>query len=106
MELREVTFKIKRNDGFEKEYTMRETIGEEDLAFIHQFTNPQNGAIDARSLWIKRFIRCLVLPKLSEAELKMLPNWELQGLMLKWMELNNPDMTSFLETSKEKDGIP
>ena len=102
MELQEKTFKIKNpNSNEEKTYIMREMVGEEDLAFQYQFTNPTNGSIQIRDLWIKRLSRTIVNPQMPETELRKLPSWEINYLITMWRLMNEPDPSSFLSNLEE-----
>lgn len=81
----------------EKEYTLREMNGEEDLAFVSEFTNPLTGKQNMKEIWIRRISRCLVNPKMTTAEVSALPAKELQTLIQAWMLMNEPDPVAFLE---------
>ena len=83
----------------EKSYTMREMIGEEDLAFQSEFLNPITNKINMRNLWMRRLSRCIVSPPMPESELVKLPAKELQTLTSAWSLMNEIDNTSFLELS-------
>lgn len=91
-ELLQKTFKIR-----EKTYVMKEMLGEEDLAFQQQFTNPQTTAINIRDLWFKRLSRTIITPPMSETDLKQLPAYEISALITQWRLINEPDPSSFLE---------
>lgn len=96
MELQQKTFTIR-----DKTYTMKEMLGEEDLAFQYQFTNPATGAVNIRDLWFKRLSRTVVSPTLSEAELRQLPSWEINSLITHWRLMNEPEPSNFLENSTD-----
>lgn len=81
----------------ETEYTLKEMIGEEDLAFISEFTNPITNKVNMRNLWMRRLSRCIISPSMPENELVKLPSKELQSLIMMWNTMNEPDTTSFLE---------
>lgn len=83
----------------ETEYTMREMKGEEDLAFMSEFTNPITNKLNLRSLWMRRLSRCIVSPTMSEAQLSQLSSKEFNTLMQVWNVMNEPDTASFLEFS-------
>lgn len=80
----------------EKEYVLREMSGEEDLAFMSQFTHPVSGKINMRDLWIKRLTRCVIKPSMSETDILQLSSKELATLRIWWNQMNEPDETDFL----------
>lgn len=91
-ELQQKTFKIR-----EKTFVMKEMLGEEDLAFQQQFTNPNTMAVNIRDLWFKRLSRTIISPQMSETELKQLTSYEIASLITQWRLMNEPEPSSFLE---------
>ena len=106
MELEEVRFKVKSPKGDKEfDYVMKEMAGEEDLAYQMQFTNPTTGSINVRNLWVRRLVRCIVSPPMTDTKLSALPAWHFQTLIRQWMLMNEPTMpeqASFLEDSKKE----
>lgn len=95
-ELQQKTFTIR-----DKTYVMKEMIGEEDLAFQQQFTNPQTFAVNIRDLWFKRLSRTIITPQMSETDLRQLSAYELSALITQWRLINEPDPSSFLSNSED-----
>jgi hypothetical protein len=98
-DLKEIKFLVIHN-GKSLEFTMREMLGSEDQAYVSQYTDSKDGRINTQELWRKRLSRCIVHPAEFQEMLSQgkVPNAVWQELILRWAELNNPDMKAFLGT--------
>ena len=81
---------------------MREAVGYEDEAIVTRLTNSETGLINTAELWAVRLSKSVIEPAMGSQDVKALGGSIYNTLKAKWLFLNDPDPTAFLEPKTEK----
>ena|SRR5690348_1876086 len=95
-ELKTFKIKLKRLDEV-VEFDLKEPLWIDDRAIQRLCTN-QSGQLVESDLWMRRLESATGRP---DSELRKMPNWILDALIIKWLELFEPQPGTFLENSQE-----
>lgn len=95
-ELREITFEIG-----EKEYKMREMLGERESFFRNELTDA-SGKVNEAELWFRRLNLTMLSPLFDRDIYNKCTFKELESLKTRWIFLNQIDPRDFLDPLEAK----